>query len=89
MSGKNLVIGIAVLLAVLAALSSYLFVRQAPVPVVQTPPPAPAKPAVSASESLGAKIYESAQNPIEGKVPTANPVGDTNPIKSIYKNPFE
>ena len=46
---------------------------------------------------LGAQIFESAQNPIQGRVPEINPFAadtnpfdtETNPFKAEYKNPFE
>ncbi len=57
------------------------------VPVVapETKPPAPAV-AVTTS-SLGATLYEKSQNPIQNKVPEIAPTA--NPIKNVYKNPFE
>lgn len=39
---------------------------------------------------LGGQLYESVNNPIEGKVPETNPFKtETNPLKDVYKNPFE
>ena len=39
---------------------------------------------------LGGQLYESVNNPVEGKVPETNPFKtETNPIKGVYKNPFE
>ncbi len=40
--------------------------------------------------SLGSQIYESVSNPVGGKVPETNPFKtETNPLKDVYKNPFE
>lgn len=39
---------------------------------------------------LGGQLYEGVNNPVEGKVPETNPFKtETNPIKGVYKNPFE
>lgn len=39
---------------------------------------------------LGGQLYESVSNPVEGKVPETNPFKtETNPLKDVYKNPFE
>ncbi len=39
---------------------------------------------------LGGQLYESVKNPVEGKVPETNPFKtETNPLKDVYKNPFE
>lgn len=39
---------------------------------------------------LGSELYESVNNPVEGKVPETNPFKtETNPLKDVYKNPFE
>lgn len=35
------------------------------------------------TQSLGAAVYEKQQNPTLGQIP------ETNPIKEVYKNPFE
>ena len=51
----------------------------------------PIQPATSPTDSidgsLGAQIFQNSQNPIADKVPTVTP--NTNPIKDVYKNPFE
>ncbi len=41
--------------------------------------------------SLGAQLFEEAANPVKGKLPETNPFEqvNTNPIDTIYKNPFE
>lgn len=39
---------------------------------------------------LGGQLYESVNNPVENKVPETNPFNtETNPLKGVYKNPFE
>lgn len=55
-------------------------------PVAQ--PEAPAVPAAAVTtSSLGASLLEKAQNPIQDKVPEVSPTA--NPVKDVYKNPFE
>lgn len=42
------------------------------------------------SAGLGGQLYESVNNPVENKVPETNPFNtETNPLKGVYKNPFE
>lgn len=44
----------------------------------------------SDAPSLGEALYEDAANPVKNVVPETNPFsGETNPLKAIYKNPFE
>ena len=40
--------------------------------------------------SFGSQILDKTQNPLQDKVPQANPFQNTqtNPLKNIYKNPF-
>lgn len=43
---------------------------------------------ISGKPDLGSQLYQKAQNPIEDKLPsTVTPI--QNPIKNIYKNPFD
>ncbi|MBI2888343.1 MAG: hypothetical protein HYY10_00275 [Candidatus Liptonbacteria bacterium] len=57
-----------------------------PAPVAQ--PEAPTVPSAAATtSSLGASLLEKAQNPIQDKVPELSPTA--NPVKDVYKNPFE
>lgn len=54
----------------------------------------PKKP--SASETLGGKIFEKAQNPIKDELPQTNPFKtkanpfetEVNPFQGVYTNPF-
>lgn len=40
--------------------------------------------------TLGSEIFEKTQNPVQGRVPNANPFkNQKNPLDTIYKNPFE
>lgn len=47
----------------------------------------PAAPLVAPAQSLGGELYEKTQNPLEDKLPQQSPI--VNPIKDVYKNPFE
>ncbi len=40
------------------------------------------------ARGLGSEIFDQATNPIKGKLPDAAPAV-TNPVDSLYKNPFE
>ena len=42
----------------------------------------------STPESLGGEILKKTQNPLEGKIQTNNPAGNSNPLEGVYKNPF-
>lgn len=85
---KNLFLGIAILLATLAAAVVW-YVRRAPEPLPDT--------TAEDKAGLGAQIFEGAQNPLKGDVPETNPFSadtnpfktETNPYKDTYKNPFE
>lgn len=43
----------------------------------------------SPNSSLGTKIFEKTQNPIQDKIPETNPFSKVNPFKGVYKNPFQ
>lgn len=81
---------IAIVALLLIAGAVFLYRSKSGIEVVSpTPPP-------SASESLGEKIYEQAQNPIKDQVPQTNPFEtkanpfetEVNPFQGVYKNPF-
>ncbi len=76
-----LIAGIAILLLVIVA--GLWYVRRTPV----VSPEAGSSPAPE--QSLGGQIYEQSNNPIAGKVETSNPAENANPLKEVYKNPFE
>lgn len=44
-----------------------------------------------AKDTLGGQILGKTQNPLEGELPPINPFEktETNPLKNVYKNPFE
>lgn len=44
-----------------------------------------------AKDTLGGQILGKTQNPLEGELPATNPFEktETNPLKDVYKNPFE
>lgn len=85
---KNLFLGIAIILALLAGAVVW-YVRRAPEPLPDT--------TAEDRGGLGAQIFEAAQNPIKGDVPETNPFSantnpfkaETNPYSDTYKNPFE
>lgn len=67
---------------------------QTEVPAVSTSTPTPASTeaeATTGTPSLGGSIYEKTQNPAAGTIPQTNPFAarETNPIREVYKNPFE
>lgn len=93
--GKNIKsIFIAVIL-ILAAAAGGFWYWQRQKKVSETPPAEP--------PGLGAQIFESTRNPLKEKLPdtnpfsadtnpfdaTTNPFERSNPLKSIYTNPFE
>lgn len=74
---------ILVVVLIVAALFFYLYLSLKGIPFTPTPA---AKPTAPQPETLGGKIYDQTKNPIQGKVPTLNPVA--NPVQGLYKNPF-
>jgi hypothetical protein len=58
---------------------------------VHVPPPGLEKPREEeGTTGFGASLYERARNPVEGELPVTNPfTKENNPLKGIYKNPFE
>lgn len=44
-----------------------------------------------AKDTLGGQILGKTQNPLEGELPPTNPFEktETNPLKDVYRNPFE
>lgn len=85
MTNKNMlmIVGAVIALAVIGLLIFFLGRgrQTAPSPALtgQTP----------GTQSLGAQIFEQAQNPIKDKLPSTNPIESANPIQGIYQNPFE
>lgn len=76
------IILIVVALAVIAALAWWFVFRKAPAPEVAVP-----GTANQPMEDLGSALYNSASNPVSGKLPdTVAPV--PNPVGGLYKNPF-
>ena len=85
---QKLIILIAVVIVLAIAVFWYISLRNAPTVTAPTEPAAaPPAPAVTSPPSLGTKIYEQSQNPIEDKVPEPNSP-TVNPIEGTYKNPF-
>lgn len=93
-SGFSYIIVIAIIAAA-AAIGLVLYLNYFKAPSPQNVPPAaqnppaesPAFGASAASSSLGATIYEQANNPLQNKLPKAVPVA--NPLQGVYKNPFQ
>lgn len=84
MNSKQLYIGIGIAVVVFIGAGVWYFqIRKA----------APEIPGAIPREdaSLGAQLFEKAANPVKGKLPETNPfeAAETNPIDTIYKNPFE
>ena len=54
------------------------------------PSPQPKVDEKTVRNSFGSQILDKTQNPLQDKVPQANPYQNTqtNPLKNIYKNPF-
>jgi hypothetical protein len=86
----------AIVVVAAAALAWWFVSSYAPAPAGEVGVPAPTAPQSVAPEapapavatsSLGASILEKAQNPVQGKVPELSPTA--NPVKDVYKNPFE
>lgn len=49
----------------------------------------PAPPAEVPAQSIGAELFEKAQNPLKGELPETNPFqAETNPFKNTETNPF-
>ena len=55
-----------------------------------SPSPQPKVDEKTVRNSFGSRILDKTQNPLQGKVPQANPFQNTqtNPLKNIYRNPF-
>lgn len=85
---KNLLLGIAIILATLAVAAVW-YMRREPESLPDT--------TAEGKGGLGAQIFEGAQNPLKDDVPETNPFSaetnpfktETNPYKDTYKNPFE
>lgn len=85
MNVKLILVAIAILVVIAAVGAYWKFGPSKTVPIevetLSAPPDAP---------SLGEALYEEAANPVKNVVPETNPFsGETNPLKAIYKNPFE
>lgn len=56
----------------------------------QTPSVSPSQTKETPAPTLGDKIFEKTQKPLQGQVPEANPFKkQKNPLDVIYKNPFK
>ena len=78
------IIAVIILAVILAAAGTWYWQKKTPAPREE-------------SGGLGARIFDTAQNPLKERVPDTNPFSaDTNPFdarinpfKSEYKNPFQ
>ena len=86
---------IILVIVAVAAVALYLYFSATKNPVVPntytaptaTVPTTTSTPQAPSTQTLGGQIYDKSSNPIQGKVPTVNPV--TNPVQGLYKNPLE
>lgn len=84
---KNIAVGVITLILIVAV---FWFWRQSKNVAPEQ------KPTLEKPASIGAQIFEQAQNPTKDKLPEINPFAadtnpfsaNTNPFKDIYKNPF-
>ena len=92
-SQKNLIIIAAVVIAVVLGLFIWYYQSSRPTsppfPTVRTEPTPTVPPTAEVPKSLGSEIYEKSNNPVAGKLPESNPVGNANPLEGAYNNPFQ
>ena len=84
MGNKNLII-ILVAVALIAIGGVVYFLTRTSAPTVEELGGA----APADTGSLGSELFEQASNPLGDELGAANPIGDVNPIKDLYLNPFE
>lgn len=86
---KNLIIAAAVAIVFTGFLVLYVVKLKVPESSSLAPPPGSSVPqAPKEDESLGAKVYEQAKNPVQQKIPETDVGGSVNPIEGLYTNPF-
>ena len=74
---------IVVVVAVILAIAGFFYWKN-----YYTPPPPKETAGTEEDTALGSELYRQATNPVEGALPeSAAPA--PNPLKNIYKNPFE
>ena len=88
-NSKIKLIVLAVLVVLLIAAGAWYWLQRKAAPAVTYTPE-------KVAGGLGSNIFEKSQNPIVDKLPETNPFGRTgvnffeaNPLKALYKNPFE
>ena len=92
MNNKKLIPIVAVALIFLAGGAGFWYWSQRKVstPETTTAPFSELTP-TEAKDTLGGQIIGKTQNPLEGELPPTNPFEktETNPLKNVYRNPFE
>ncbi len=92
MNNKKLIPIVAVVLILLAGGVGFWYwsQRKAAAPKTTTALSNQLSPA-GAEDTLGGQIIGKTQNPLEGELPPTNPFEktETNPLKNVYRNPFE
>lgn len=78
----GVILGVLVLIGTVVLIGNYFYSIKKEVLVTE-----PVIEKVEQPAGLGAGLFEDVDNPIEDKIPTVQTT--VNPIKEIYKNPFE
>lgn len=82
-NGKNTIIAITAII-ILVLIGAWLWQKNRKSAIL------PSETLEQKPAGLGGQLYESVNNPVENKVPETNPFNaETNPLKGVYKNPFE
>ncbi len=86
MANKKLQLVAIVIILILAAVIAVYFIFYKKI----KPAPPSGNPAANHQVDVGPVLpsINPLSNPVGGNVPNLNPVGKTNPFKTIYKNPF-
>jgi len=75
---KTTIIAVVVTLVIVAGVGFWFWSKSKQAPSSQEAP------------SLGSKIFDKTQSPLEGQVPDVNPFkNQRNPLDSLYQNPFK
>ncbi|MBI4114811.1 MAG: hypothetical protein HY445_03140 [Candidatus Niyogibacteria bacterium] len=79
-----------VIVIIIAAIGFWYWQSKKAVPRRTVAPFSELTPA-EARDTLGGQILGKTQNPLEGELPPTNPFEETetNPLKDVYRNPFE
>ena len=82
---------VSVIIAVIIAAAGFWYWSQKRAAVPATTAPFGELTPAEAKNTLGGQILGKIQNPLEGELPPTNPFEktETNPLKDVYRNPFE